>query len=117
MSSSTGSGGVVGERAWWSVEAVVEADCGGEGEEALADAGAEAVQGAGTGAFEAEQVLAGVEDRLDSLPNRRQARAAAAVVFAAGPDDRRVQLRGGMNEIGAGVAFVADHGQRPGALE
>src|SRR4051812_16493608 len=57
MSSSTGSGGVVGECAWWPAEAVVEADRGGECEEAAAEAGAEAVQGAGAVAFECEQVL------------------------------------------------------------
>src|SRR5574337_180410 len=36
MTSSTGSRGVVGECAWWSAEAVVEADRCGECEEALA---------------------------------------------------------------------------------
>ncbi len=48
MSSSTVLGGVSGECAWWSAEAVVEADCGGERGEGLADAGAESVQGAGS---------------------------------------------------------------------
>jgi len=51
-------------------ESVVEADCGGEGEEACADAGAEAVQGAGAVSFEGEQVFAGLEDRFDALSDR-----------------------------------------------
>src|SRR4029078_1671468 len=108
MSSSTVSGGVVGERAWWSAESVVEADRGGEGEEALADAGAEAVEGAGTVAFEGEQVFAGVEDGLDSLPARGDVGWCGGLVFAAGADDRCGELAGGVFEGGAGVAFVAD---------
>ena len=77
MSSSTGSGGVVGERAGWSAEAVVEGDCGGEGEEACPDAGAEAVEGAGAVSFEWEEGFAGLEDRLDPLPDRGQGRPGA----------------------------------------
>jgi hypothetical protein len=53
MSSSTVSGGVVGECAWWSAESVAEADRCGEGEEA----GAEAVQGAGAESFERLEVV------------------------------------------------------------
>src|SRR5262245_6938940 len=102
MSSSTVSGGVVGERAWWSAESVVEADRGGEGEEAGADAGAEAVESAGAVAFEGEQVFAGLEDRLDSLPDRGEVWAAAGFVFAAGADDRCGQLRGGVFQLAGG---------------
>src|SRR5665647_3100929 len=111
MSSSTGSGDVVDECAWWSAESVVEADGGGEGEEACADAGSEAVEGAGSVAFEGEQVFAGLEDRFDSLSDRREVRPLAGFVFAAGPADRRVELGGAVFEVSAGVAFVADHGQ------
>src|SRR5437773_2711222 len=57
MSGSTGSGGVVGERAWWPTEAVVEGDRGCEREEAYLDAGAEPVQSAGAVAFEGEQAV------------------------------------------------------------
>src|SRR5437763_85816 len=117
MSCSTGSGGVVGEGACWSAEAVVEADRGGECEEAAADAGAQAVEGAGAMAFEGEQVFAGVEDRLDPLPYRRQVRAGAGFVFAARPDDCRFELGGGVLELEAGVAFVAEHGDRSVAFE
>src|SRR3954447_17598910 len=98
MSSSTGSGGVGGECAWWSAEAVVEADRGGEREEAAADAGAEAVEAAGAVAFECEQVFAGLEDRFDSLPDRRQVGAAAGLVVAAWADHRCVQLGGSVRQ-------------------
>src|SRR5665213_3706950 len=113
MSSSTGSGDVVDEGAWWSAEAVVEADRGCEGEEACFDAGAEAVEGAGAVAFECEDVFAGLEDRLDPLPDRREVGAAGTFVFAAGPDDRGVEVGGLLFELAAGVAFVADHEQVP----
>src|SRR6478672_471598 len=109
MSSSTGSGDVVDERAWWSAEAVVEADRCGEGEEACADACSEAVEGAGAVAFEGEQVFAGLEDRLDPLPDRREVGLAAAFVFAVWADDRRVEVGRGALELAAGVALVADH--------
>src|SRR5512144_1784377 len=98
MSSSTGSGGVVGECAWWSAEAVVEADRCGEREEALADAGVEAVQRAGAVAFEGEDVFERLEDRLDPLPQRRRVGAAAGLVASARPDDRRLELGGGVLE-------------------
>ena len=116
MSSSTVSGGVVGECAWWAAEAVVEADRGGEGEEAAADAGAQAVEGAGAVAFEGEQVFAGLEDRFDPLTDWREVRAATGFVFAARADDRRVELGGGSLEVAAGVAFVADDGQVAGRV-
>ena len=109
MSSSTGSGDVVGERAWWSAEAVVGADRCGEGEEACADACSEAVAGVGAVAFEGEQVFAGLEDRLDPLPDRREVGPAAAFVFAVWADDRRVEVGRGALELAAGVALVADH--------
>jgi hypothetical protein len=78
MTCSKGLGGVVDECAWWSAEAVVEADGGGECEEACTDAGAEPVEGAGAVAFEGEPVFAGAEDRLDSLPDRGQVQLLAA---------------------------------------
>src|SRR5574338_791677 len=111
MSSSTGLGGVVGECAWGAVEAVVEADRGGEGEEAAVDAGAQAVQAAGGVAFEGEQVFAGVEDRFDPLSDWGEVGAAVGLVFAAGPDDRRLEVSRGLFELAAGVAFVADDGE------
>ena len=95
MSSSTGSGDVVDECAWWAAEAVVEADRGGECEEARSDAGSEAVEGAGAVAFEGEQVFAGLEDRFDPLADRREVRAAGRVRLCggAGRSWRRVRRR------------------------
>src|SRR5215475_4938833 len=116
MTSSTGSGRVVGEGAWWAAESVVEGDCGGEGEEAGADAGGEAVQGAGAVAFEGEQVFAGLEDRLDALSDRCEVEPLAGLVFAPWPDDCRVELGGGAFELAAGVAFVAEQVEVSGAL-
>jgi hypothetical protein len=109
MSSSTGSGRVVGEGAGWSAESVVETDRGGEGEEARSDSGCEAVEGAGAVAFESEQVFAGLEDRLDPLRDRCEVGAAAAFVSATARDSG-----GELFDLAAGVAFVADHEQVPG---
>src|SRR4051794_3815596 len=117
MSSSTGSGGVGGECAWWSAEAVVEADRGGECEEAAGDAGAEAGPAAGAGAFEGEHVFERVENRFDPLPDRCQVAAAAGLVLAARPHDRRAQSGGGVGEFATGIAFVAEYGQRPAAFD
>src|SRR5258705_5415912 len=111
MSSSTGSGDVVDQAAGWAAESVVEGDCGCEGEDSCADAGSEAVEGAGAVAFEGEDVFAGLEDRFDPLPDWGEVGAARGFVFAVWPDDRRVELGGGVFELAAGVAFVADHEQ------
>jgi hypothetical protein len=92
---------------------VVEADRGREREEAGADAGSEPVEGAGAVAFEAEKVFAGLEDRLDPLPDRRQVRPLAGFVFAAGPADGCVQLGRGVFELAAGVARQAVRPTRP----
>src|SRR5436190_3108103 len=116
MSSSTGLGGVVGEGAWWAAEAVVESNCGGECEEADLDAGGEAVEGAGAVAFEGEEVFAGLEDRLDPLADRCQVWSAGGLVFAPRSDDGGVEPAGRGFELLAGVAFVADHAERAGAL-
>src|SRR5579862_21429 len=112
MSSSTVSGGVGGEGAWWSAEAVVEADCGCEREEAAADAGAGAVQGAGAVAFERQEVFAGLEDRFDPLSDWREVWAGSWFVAAGGPDDGDRERGGLLLELATGVALVADRGER-----
>jgi hypothetical protein len=48
MTSSTGSGCLLGEGAAREAESVVECDRGGQREEAAREAGSEAVEGAGT---------------------------------------------------------------------
>ena len=79
------------------------------GERASADAGAQAVQGAGAVAFEREQVFASPEDAFDALADRCQVRAAAEFVFAARSDDGHAELRACLFEVAADVALVADH--------
>src|SRR5919108_2880994 len=108
VSSSTGSGGVLGQRSARETEAVVERDGGGEREEAAGQSGPEAVQGAGAVAFEGEDVFGGPVDRLDPLADRREVQALAGLVFAAWAMDRDVE--GG--EVGfeplAAEVLVAD---------
>src|SRR5215210_4972541 len=116
MSCSTRLGAVADERAAGAAELVVERDAGGECQEALADAGSEAVQGAGAVAFEGQEVFERPEDRLDALSNRGEVWAAAGLVFAARADDDRVAVEHLGGEVAAGIALVADHDQRSGAL-
>ncbi len=72
VDSTAGSGDVVDERAAGASELVVEDDAGGEAEEALQDAFSEAGECAGAVTFEGEDVLAGPEDALDALADRRE---------------------------------------------
>src|SRR5271154_2601744 len=109
MTCSTVLGGVVDECAWWAAESVVEADRGGECEEACVDAGSESVEGAGAVAFEGEEVFAGAEDRFDSLPDRGEMELFSGFVFAAWAGDPGFEVGGGGFELAAGVALVAEH--------
>ena len=72
---------------------VVELDAGGEREEAGRDPRPEVAGGAGSVAFEAEEVFAGEEDRFDSLPDRRQLNAAVGLVLAGGSHDQAAESR------------------------
>src|SRR4051795_4324344 len=89
MSCAAGSGGVAGQRAAGASEAVGERDGGGHGGEAAGEPHTQLVQDAGAGAFEAEDVLGGEEDRFDALADRREVRSAALLVLAA----RAVEVR------------------------
>src|SRR5580704_16082167 len=102
MIDSTGLGAVVDECAAGASELVVEGDGGGEGEEALQDALAEPGEGAGAVALEGECVFAGPEDALDALADRREMWSSAGLVFAAGPEDRGVQVAGLVGELASG---------------
>src|SRR5215216_5294747 len=104
MIDSARLGGVGRVRSAGAAESVVERDRGGQREEALAEADSEAVQGAGAVAFEAEEVFAGPEDRLDALTDRGQVWPAAGFVFAHGADDVRVERCDGGGEVATGVA-------------
>jgi hypothetical protein len=61
-------------------------------------------------ALEGEDVLAGPEDALDALADRREMGALAGLVFAAGSDDRGVQVADLIGELASGVALIADQG-------
>src|SRR3954452_14341664 len=108
MSDSAPLGGVGRRGRAGRAGSGVEADRGGGGEEALTEANAQSVQGAGAVAFEAEQVFECPEDRLDALADRRQLRAAAGFVGAAGADDGRGEGADGGGEVAADVALVGD---------
>src|ERR1019366_2359048 len=85
--------GVVGDRAAGALEAVVEVDAGGEREESLFDPCAEVVEGARAVAFEAEEVFAGPEDRLDALAEHREPGRCLGLVCARWAD--QVPAQGG----------------------
>src|SRR5579871_1766122 len=112
MIDSTRSRAVVDERTAGPAELMVEADGGGEREQALQDALSEAGEGPGAVALERECPLAAPEDRLDALADRRQVGAVPGLVLAPRPDDRGVHLADGLGECPAGVALVADQGER-----
>jgi hypothetical protein len=67
-----GSGAVVDERPTRASQLVVEADNGGEGEEGLQDALSEGGERSRSMAFERQAVVAGPEDALDALADRRE---------------------------------------------
>src|SRR5664279_3790041 len=111
MTCATGLRGVVDQGAAGTTELVVEHDGGGQGGEPGAQADAKVVQGSGAVSFEGEDVLAGPEDRLDPLSDRREMRAVAFLVFAAGAQDRRVELGELGLEVLAAEVLVADQDQ------
>ena len=57
---------------------------------------------------ECEQVLAGVEDRLDPLPDRGEVWPALGLVASRRPEHGRAELGDCGCELATGVAFVAD---------
>jgi hypothetical protein len=60
--------------------------------------------------LEGEDVLAGPEDALDALADRREVRSLAGLVFAVRSEDRGVQFADFGCELASGVALVADQG-------
>src|SRR5262249_58118219 len=85
-------------------ELVVERDAGGEGEEADGDARVEVSGRAGAVAFEAEQVFACPEDRLDSLSDRCQVRHGQCLGLPSGPDGGGAERSDAGGEVATGVA-------------
>src|SRR6266545_6877284 len=116
MSSSTGSGGVLDQRAAGEAESMVERDGGSERQEAAGQAGPEPVQGAGAVTFERQDVLRGPVDRLDALADRCEVQALAALVLAARPHDRGVQGGEVGLELLAAEVLVADQRQELAGL-
>src|SRR5271167_2322366 len=92
VDSAGGLGAVVDECSAGASELVVEGDRGGQAAEALKDSFSEAGEGASAVAFEGEQVLAGPEDRLDALADRRDVRTVTGLVLAARTHDRGTTL-------------------------
>src|SRR3954464_13069804 len=110
VDSTWWSGDVVGECAAGAAEPVVEVDAGGEGEQALQDAGAQVVESARSVAFEREQVLGRPVDRFDALADRCAVWAAVGLVGSGGADEHGAEVVDGGGELAAGVALVGDHG-------
>ena len=100
---------VGGDCAWWASGLPVEVDGCAEGEDAGGDPGEEAGGGAGVVALEREVFFEGVDDRFDSLADEADRRLrAVGFVGAAGADDQRAEFAGGVFEVAAGEAFVAE---------
>src|SRR6185312_5039271 len=85
-------------------------DGGGEGEEALCDAGAEAGEGAGAVAFQAEFVFGAPDDGFDPLADAAEVAVAVGFVLAVGADEAAVEVEHELFEVGAGEAFVGQDG-------
>src|SRR5213596_934745 len=108
MIDATRLGGVVDDRAAGSAELVVEADACGEREQPGRDPGEEVAWCARPVRFEREQVLAGVEDRLDALTDGCEVDAVIGLAATRWTDDARSQSGECRCELVAGIAFVAD---------
>ena len=79
-----------------------------EREQALRDAGDEALQGAGAVALQRELILAGVDDRLDPLADAAERAEASWFVTAVGTQQLAAAGGDELLELVAGKAFVAD---------
>src|SRR5512144_745615 len=116
MSSATGSGGVLGQRAAGEAKSVVERDGCGECQEAAGQAGPEPVQRASSVAFEGEDVLGRPVDRLDALADRCEVQSLAGLVFATWAMDAGVQGGEVGLELLAAEVLVADQRQELAGL-
>jgi len=107
-STPAASGAVVDERPARASQPMVEADAGGQAEEASEHALAQAGQSTSSMAFQREQILAGPEDRFDALADGSQVGAASGIVPSRRTHDEDAVLGGGGGELAPGVALVAD---------
>src|SRR3954454_25398841 len=103
------SAAVGGEGSCWLVGEVVVPDPRSECEQSEPDAGAEAGEGAGAVAFEAELAFAGPKGRFDPLADLAEAAVAVRFVAAVGAQKRRAGARHELLELGAGEVLVGDH--------
>ncbi len=86
-------------------------EAGGEGEQALGDAGDQAGHGVGAVSFERELAFDGVEDRFDPIGGcRRGCRSGRGSSFRSGRRKIAPSSRHQRFELFAGEAFVGDHG-------
>jgi hypothetical protein len=89
-----------------TTQSVVETDAGGETQEALQYTLFESRQSACSVTFQGEDVLAGVENGLDSLAERSQMRTFSGLVFSLGPHHGSLKVVGGRSELLARVPLV-----------
>src|SRR5919202_6030652 len=108
MTDSTRSGHEGHERAARTSEPVVDIDAGGERQDPLCDARPEVGQGARPMALQGEDVLAGLEHRLDALADRGQVEPVGSLVLARRPQHQRPEPLERALELTARVALVAD---------
>src|SRR6266581_6323553 len=83
---------------------------GGEGEQALGNAGDQAGHRVGAVALERELALERVDDRLDPLADAAQSAEAAGLVLAVGAQEERTERGHQRLEVLAREALVGDHG-------
>src|ERR1700678_3688327 len=99
---------VGGEAAAGLLELPVVPDADGECEDALADAGPDALGGAAAVAFEGELAFGRLDDRFDPLADPSEVPVAGGVVFAVGTEEAGGELTDDLFELCTGEAFVAD---------
>src|SRR5919198_1913871 len=93
---------VVGEGADGVVADLVGVpDGGGQGEQALADAGAQAGQGAGAVAFQAEFVFGGPDDGFEPLADAAEGAVAVGLVAPVGAGEGAAEGEAGGFEVRA----------------
>jgi hypothetical protein len=90
-----------------TTQLVVEADTGGQAEKALQYTFFEAREGAGSMAFQGEEVLAGVEDGLDALAEWSEMRTFSGLIPTLRTDHGSFKVLDSRGELFARIALVA----------
>src|SRR5215204_541773 len=110
MVDSTPSGDIVDQGATRTTEPVVERNACGQCQEALGNASTQVVEGASAVALEGEDVLAGPEDRLHPLADRREVNGTVGLVLASRSHDRGAKACDRCGKAPPGITLVADDG-------